>query len=140
MAIKTFDPKKVIIAIGGVSMSGFADGSYIKVARDGDSFMKKVGVDGEVSRARNNDRSGSIVLTLMQTSASNDVLSAFNNVDEQTNDGIVPVLITDLSGRSTFFSGYAWIKKPADSEFGKEVGTREWTLDTGSVDVFVGGN
>lgn len=140
MAVRTYDPKKVLVIIGGVPMSGFSDGDFIKAVRDEDAFMKKVGVDGETSRAKNNNRSGSLTLTLMQTSLSNDVLSGFAAADELASAGVVPVLIKDLSGTTTFFSSDAWIKKMPEGGFGKEVGTREWVLDTTAIDAFIGGN
>ena len=29
MAVRTYDPKQVIITVGGVPMSGFADGTFL---------------------------------------------------------------------------------------------------------------
>ncbi len=140
MSVKTYIPKKILVIVGGVPISGFAEDSMVKTVRDEDTFAKKVGVDGEVSRSQNHNRSGTVTITLMQTSPSNDVLSGFAALDELTGAGVVPVLIKDLSGTSTFFSSSCWVKKPPEGAYGKEVGNREWVLDTVDIDIFNGGN
>ncbi len=139
MAVKTYDPKQVHVLIGGVAMGGFTDGAFVRVARDEDSFTKKIGVDGETSRARTNNRNGTLTLTLHQTSPSNDVLSSFVDQDETSNDGIVPVSIKDLSGRTQLFSALGWVKRPADTSFGKDIDNREWSLELTDVDMTIGG-
>lgn len=140
MPVRTYDPLKVTVIIGGVPMSGFSDDTFVKVSRNEDLFSLHVGTDGETSRAKSNNRSGELSLSLAQTSTSNDVLSAFAIADEQSNSGVVPVLIKDNSGKSVYFSAAGWIKKMPDSEFGKDVKDREWVLDLAAVDVFIGGN
>jgi hypothetical protein len=121
-------------------MSGFADGTFVSVERSTDSFTKVSGADGIVSRAKTNDRSGSLKFTVAQTSPSNDILSAFALADEINNKGVVPVLIKDNSGRSVYISAFGWVKKPPTSEFGKDISSREWDLDLADLDVFLGGN
>lgn len=140
MPVRTYDPRQVIITIGGVPMSGFADGTFVKVSRVSDSFSKVSGADGIVSRSKTNDFSGSIELTVAQTSPSNDILSAFMISDELTNTGVVPVICKDVSGRTSLFSAFAWIRKPADTEFGKDITNRTWTLDCADLFMGVGGN
>jgi hypothetical protein len=136
----TYDPKKVAVIVAGVPMGGFADGSFITAERTNDSFSKVSGSDGIVSRAKSNDKSGSIKITLQQTSPSNDVLAGIQLLDEMTNTGIVPVIIQDFSGRSTFVSAFAWIKKPPAGEFTKEISNREWEFECADIDLRHGGN
>lgn len=140
MSVRTYDPKQVMVIIGGIPMSGFADGTFATVERTSDTFTKVSGADGIISRSKTNDRSGLLKFTAAQTSPSNDVLSAIAVADELTNTGIVPVLIKDNSGRSVFVSAFGWVKKPPTSEFGKDIANREWTLDLADLDIFVGGN
>lgn len=140
MSVRTYDPKKVAVVIGGVPMSGFSQDTFVKVSRKEDLFTMYVGTDGETARAKSNNRSGELSLTLSQASPSNDVLSAFHVADELDNAGVVPILIKDLSGSSVFFSAAGWIRKAPDAEFGKDIKEREWVFDLASVDVFVGGN
>lgn len=140
MSVKTYDPAQVILNIGGVQMSGFADGTFITFERDEDAFTKHTGADGEVARAKSNNKSGSLTLTLAQTSSSNDVLSAFAIADELNNSGVVPALMKDLNGNTIAAAASAWIRKQPNSEFAKEISNREWIIDLARVDYTVGGN
>lgn len=138
--VRTYDPKKVVVTVGGVPLSGFADGTFITAARENDAFSKVSGADGIVSRAKSNDKSGSITITLAQTSPANDYLSMLAKRDEETNTGVVPVMVKDFSGRSRYISGFAWVRKQPDGEFGKEISDREWVLDVAHMELFTGGN
>lgn len=140
MSIRTFDPASVVITVGGVPMSGFADGTFLLVDRDEDAFVKVTGADGTSTRVKSNNRAGTLTLTLKQSSPSNDVLSGFAILDELSNSGVVPVLVKDLSGNSLYFSATGWIQKMPASEFGKEINNREWIIDLVDVDMFVGSN
>lgn len=140
MAVTTYDAKKVAVIVGGIPMSGLADGTFVSIERDEDSFTKVVGADGQTSRAKSNNRGGSMSLTLMQSSPSNDVLTAFMLADETANAGVVPIAVVDFSGRTKFASAFGWIKKPPVAEFGKELSEREWVFDLSDVDIFIGGN
>ena len=135
----TYDPSQVVVTVGGIPISGFADGTFINISRMNDAFTKVTGAQGETARAKSSDRSGEMTLTLLQTSDSNTSLSALALVDEQTNAGVVPVIVKDLSGNSTYFTGNGWIRKIADSEFSKEITNREWVFDLADMDVLVGG-
>lgn len=138
--VKTFDPKAVEIILAGISFEGYADGTFVTVARDNDSFSSLVGSDGEGARALSNDKSGTITATLLQTSVTNAALSALANLDEATGDGVGPLLIKDNSGTTLVSAETAWILKPADIEFGREISNREWTIKTDSLTMLHGGN
>lgn len=140
MAVKTYDPKQVSVIVGGKIMSGFSDTTFIKASRNEQAWNLKVGVDGEGTRAKSNNLSGKIEITLMQSSQSNDDLSAFAAADELANAGVVPLLINDKSGRTVLQATTAWIQKYSDVEFAKEVSTRTWTLETDQFLIFEGGN
>lgn len=138
--LKTYDPKQVAVIVGGKIMQGFADGTFVKLERNEQAFNLKVGVDGEGTRAKSNNRSGKITITLMQSSDSNDELSGFAAADELSNTGAVPVLVKDASGRTLASAVTAWVQKYADAEFAKEAMTRPWTLETDELVIFEGGN
>lgn len=140
MAVKTYDPKSLSIIVGGHIVSGLDDGEFVKVTRNNDAYTTKVGADGEASRTKNNDKSGTIEITLLQSSASNDVLSGFALADEINNGGQVPVLMRDANGTTVVATDSAWVKKMPDLSMGKELGNRTWVLECGSMDIFVGGN
>jgi hypothetical protein len=140
MAVRTFDPKSVIIAIGGVPMSGFADGTFLEITADTQQFTKVIGADGYATRVKTNNYGGVMTLTLSQSSPSNDVLSALLNADRVANAGVVPILIKDLSGTTIIFSATGWIQQFPDSAFGNAINNRAWAFDLAEMDVFIGGN
>lgn len=137
--VRQYDPKNVSVIVGGKIISGFSDGTWIRVIRNEASWNLKVGVDGEGTRARNNNTSGRFEIELMQSSISNDVLSGFIAQDEQSGTGAVPVLIRDNNGTTLATCLTGWVQKWADSDFSKEVAVRKWVVETDQLNVFVGG-
>ena len=138
--VLVYDPKNVSVIVGGKIISGFADGTFIKCERNEQAWNLKVGVDGEGARAKNNNKSGKITLTLMQTSSSNDVLSAYALADELGNAGAVPVYIKDHNGTSVATALTAWVQKFPDFEDAKEISMRSWVLETDELVLNIGGN
>ncbi len=136
----TYDPKQVSAIVGGKIMSGFGDGTFIKLTRNEQAWNMKIGVDGEGTRAKSNNKGGKIEITLMNSSSSNDDLSAFAAADELSNTGAVPFLLKDNSGRTVATALTAWVQKYPDTEFAKEANTRTWVLETDELDIFIGGN
>lgn len=140
-AVKTYDPKMVIVNFGALSISGYADGTFIRVARSGDAFAKRKGAAGDVERINRNQGDFEVTLTLLQTSSTNAELSAILAADQVTNAGVFPLSITDTLGETLFFAPQAWIRKDPDWEDGDDLNSREWTFDTGIVlSNIVGGN
>lgn len=135
---RTYDPKGIIIIFGGFTLTGFQDGTFITVDRNEDAFSLQVGADGFDTRNKSNNRSGTVTFTPAQTSPSNDILSAIARQDELSNSGVYPLLIKEVDGTSLFSAEAAWIKKLPTSEFANEAGGREWVIETGQLEVFVG--
>lgn len=140
MAVLTYDPKSVVITVGGIPMSGYADGTFLEITADTQQFTKVIGADGYATRVKSNDYGGVLTLTLSQSSPSNDALSALFNLDKLTSTGVVPILIKDLSGTTVLFSATGWIQQFPDIAFGNEINDRAWTFDLANLDIFVGGN
>jgi len=121
-------------------MSGFSDGTFLEIDRNEPTWNMVVGADGLVTRGKTNNFSGTLTLTLKQSSPSNDVLSGFMAIDEATNEGVFPILVKDLSGNSIYFSARAWITQYANSTFGKDISDRQWVMSLDEADIFVGSN
>lgn len=138
--VLTYDPKNVSMIVGGKIMHGFGDGTFIKVMRNDQAFNLKVGVDGEGTRAKSNNKSGKFEITLMQSSSSNDVLSSYASADELSSSGVVPVLLRDNNGTTLATSLTGWVQKLPDTELQKEVTTRTWVIESDQVELFIGGN
>ena len=137
----TYDPKKVIVSFGGVEIGGFGEDSMIKITPMGDGTTSMVGCSGDVVRTISPDNRQEVTLTLLQSSASNDYLSAIYQRDKRVGDGVLPLLIKDLSGRTTFFDSAAWIAKQPEINRGRTANDTEWVLHTaGDGELFVGGH
>lgn len=138
--MKTYDPKLIQVIVGGRALSGFADGTFVEVARANDAWSLQMGTDGEGTRSKSNDKSGTITITLMQSASDNAYLSNLALLDELENAGIVPVMIKDAGGSSLHAAEQAYVKKTPDSEYSREAGPRVWVIETDNLQNFIGGN
>ncbi|MBX9771683.1 MAG: DUF3277 family protein [Candidatus Obscuribacterales bacterium] len=137
----TYAAEKVIVTIGGVILSGFADGDFVTAKYDEDRFTSKTGADGEVGRAKNASKTGTIEIVLSASSFANDELSLLFNLGQMA--GItptIPVAVVDLSGRSLAAAADAWLKTTPDMVFGKEITDRTWTFACAGLTLSYGGN
>lgn len=144
MTLRKYDPSQVAIIFGPVGpIGGFADGTFVSVEQNEDSFALSVGSDGEGTRAKSNNRSGRVTVTLAQSSASNALLSAAHllDINSANGDGIGPLLVADRSGTSLYEAENAWIVRPPAAEFGRDgAATREWIIETDNLNQVHGGN
>lgn len=128
----TYDPKKYDVILAGVRINeGLADGTWLTVTPEVQGFSKKVGADGKATRTRMSNRSGTVTLTLMQTSLINDILSGLYNADLQaTNgEGTATLKIQDRAGNTSFLARSAWVANDPDISLDVEASTREWSID-----------
>lgn len=123
-------------------MQGFADGNFLEISYVSDQFADVSGTDGEVSRSKSNDLRATVTLRLMQTSPTNDLLSALVNTDLLADGGagVGAFAVTDLSGRTLLASENAWVKKMPDQMFGRESQERAWTIMCDALRSFIAGN
>ena len=136
-----YDFKKVAVLCNGIQITGFMDGTGISVEPSDDDFKPHVGVDGRHSRARNNGVYEICTLSLAQTSASNDVLSALSLADRNTGIGVFAMSITDTIGTTLHVSASAYIQKRPTTEEGDELSGRDWVIIMPpDGESFVGGN
>lgn len=135
----TYDPKLVSIIFGTHIAGGIAEGTFFNLERNKDAFTLKKGSDGEGARAKSNDKSALLTLTLQQQSATNDYLSGLATADEINNGGVVPFLMKDNNGTTVAEGSACWVKKKPAIELGSEISDRAWTLEIDECDIFVGG-
>lgn len=131
-AIKTYNPKEVVVACGTHIVSGYADDSFISIEPNGDGITKKVGCDGEIARSISPDNTYKVKITLLQNSDSSSFFSNIADYDRATGNGLFPVLIKDLRGGLLFATEAAWVIKKSPATRGKETNNREWEIDTAS--------
>jgi len=142
MATSTYDPSKLTVIVGGVIVTGFSDGDFITAKRDEDLYMKRVGADGHVARARNGNKSGTIEIKLLQSSPAVTELSALVALDNFLFDGdiLIPIsIVSPGDGAELVGATQAWLKTPPEMVFGKEVGERSFVFDCADLKMSIGG-
>ena len=55
MSVYTYDPKAVILTVGGIPISGYSEGTFIDVTRNEPTWNLVVGADGLVTRGKTNN-------------------------------------------------------------------------------------
>lgn len=126
----TYNFNEVNFIFGTRQIKGFEEGSEIVAERVEDTFSAKVGVDGNVTRSKSNNRMGTVTFSLDQFSPLNQYLMGIMNLDERTSLGVLPLKIVDKSNpnEELCIATQAWITKPANKSFGAASGAREWVI------------
>ena len=138
-SLRSFDPNRVTVSVAGTAIVGFAD-DKVMVERANNSWELVVGADGEATRVKSNDKSGTITINLQQSSPSNDFLSAIFAVDEASAAGVVPIAITDKSGTTVVGAPLAFIEKLPEASFSKNQNDRSWVFRCNNLNYYLGGN
>lgn len=137
---KTYGSKTVQMVFDNQLITGTGKGTFLEVERNSDAVTLVVGADGEGARAMSADRSGTMKITLLQTSPFNDVLSAAMQLDELTGAKTAAFFAKDARGTTLVHAAQCWVKKFANVVMADEIQGREWTLETADLDINVGGN
>jgi len=117
VTVTTYDFKKVSTIVNGVYITGYMDGEPIQVEKNEDDVTAHVGADGGVTYAESADRTGTITLTLKQTSASLPYLQQLRKSKK-----IFPIQIIDNNTRAYRTGGsQARIIKMPSRSWGNEV-------------------
>ncbi len=140
LAIYDFD--QYIISFNGIPIEGFANGTAVSLTPEGPLFNDDVGVDGQVTRTKNNDNRWTCTFSLMQTSSSNPLLSAVALLDSNSPNGagVGALLIKDLNGTTVFVGAQAWIQKWPELTLERTPTARDWEIRIGQGEPFIGGN
>jgi hypothetical protein len=122
MAITTYDARNVSVSVGGVIITGFADGTFVECDTPSERHNTVVGAQGEVSVGVINDPRGTIKITLKQTSASLAYLTGIAK-------SITPVAIHVAGAGETVSGSQAKCKKLPAKSFGKDIGDRSFEFE-----------
>lgn len=139
MATSTYDPALHLLSFAGQLISAFGKDTFIKATRAEDSFTTQVGVSGEGVRSKNNNRSGTVEITVMAQSQDCDVLSAILAADEASGAGVATFFMKQLNGTSVLHAANAWLMRQPDMERAKEAGEVTFTIATDNLEMFNGG-
>lgn len=141
MSAHEYNPADVDCLYALIPLSGFAEDAVITIEEQNDGYGVVVGVDGDGTFYKDNKEIAEITIHLMQSSQSNDVLSAAYQADRLASGGagVVPFLLRDKNGTSLFATDTARITKRPPMEYKEKPGPREWKLKAIGYKLFVGG-
>lgn len=114
---ETYDPADVTITFGDNILSGYGDGTFIVAAReDNEIFKSHTGAAGDQSWTKNNNRYGTITLTLKSTSPTRVFLDRHKELGT-----IFPLFVLNSSNQKHLAGGpEALIVTDPDVSYGDE--------------------
>lgn len=139
-----WDSNEVSVIIAGIPVEsgrGEADGVFLSIERDADVFGDTTSTDGDVVRFKTNDHRATATLSLMNTSATNAVLSALYQLDRNTSNGagVGPFLVEDRNGTTLHTGAKCWIAKTPKVDLGGKPYLCEWKIRIANLIDFHGG-
>lgn len=138
--MRTYSPKEVSATYYGYEITGFAEDEMIVCEHNADQSEIVVGNDGQATRTINPDASGTITITLKQSSPTNDILSGLAVKDRLDGSVVGPLMIRDNRGTSLSVGTDSVIAKTPAQNFGRTAGNRVWVFKCGQLLNFAGGN
>ena len=113
----------------GAGQSGYADGEFFTIEQEGNSFEIVEGSDGSVARSKSFGQILIMSVSLLQTSISNDVLSALFASDNNHPSGRgIGSMSLDGFGKAIIRCTNSWIQKPTDILLGPGATVRKWPI------------
>ena len=124
----TYSPSDVSILIAGHEISGLADGTFVTIEPEEKFFETKRNADGSMSRTLKRTQPYKLVLSITQTSPSNDYLNLLLNLDKTFADAVVPAYIKDWSSGTSILIAQIWIDSLPQIVYANGMEMREWEL------------
>jgi hypothetical protein len=137
--MKTYSAKDHTLNYGGVDITGLAD-DFLVAARNEDGFTDVPSADGEITRNKNANQSGTVTITLKNSSSANTTLGALALADEVNGGGVTSFVMLDLLGNTVISGAECWVRKLPDINRGKEVGETVWVIAVAKLVIVPGGN
>lgn len=138
--MKNYGFLNTICLVNGVAIDEWMDGDdSFQMSRRNPSFTDNVGVSGSMAVAENADKSGTFVMNLQQTAASNAYLSGLLNAAE--NGAFVPiqVLFKDTQGNDLGTGSSGYIEGHPEATRGANITGHAWTIIVEQLDMLLGG-
>ena len=104
MDTRQYDPLQVVGSFGIAGkaavdiLDGRIDGEFFSGVRDNPLFTREHDAHGNSTRVRNNNRGGTVTITLSASSPTNRILSAMHEADELGENVVGVLVIRDLNG------------------------------------------
>lgn len=140
MAIfRNYDPGRIVLVFNNIQAQGYGPDTFVKAARNEDTFTEQVGANGDVVHVRNRNRTGKVTFTLQDASPTNDAFSALAQADELTGLAFGSLMIKDLNGTTLIQAANARIQKYPDAEYAADAGTNDWVIMCAELEMNIGG-
>lgn len=139
--MKHWNPDKTDHIIGGFPLSGFAEDGLSTFAPQNEAFTLIKGADGQFTRSFQPGQWARWTIKLMQSSKSNDFLSALHNADLAVpgGAGVVACALNDRNGTGIMSAPECYVEKFPDWNMGNKAGPVEWSIIVVNYKLFVGG-
>lgn len=124
--LKSYDPTKVKLILGAIEPTGLAPDTKYVVSRTNSLATPTEGVDGDVSVNIDPRKTGTLTLSLMHTSSTNDLIYAWLKTVETSGNPFFNLLLVDPSGQK--IDTAAWFQTQGDYTTAQETSTIEWTI------------
>ena len=122
--VTTYDAKDVSVIVGGVYLTGFAEGTFVSYDKTEDRWTISTGSMGDTARAKVNNPLGTITVTLQQTSPQ---VSYLNKLAKSGK--LVEARVIHKGTNTEKIGGtQCFILKEAAGEFSNEISNREFTI------------
>jgi hypothetical protein len=134
----TYNPSDVKASILGFDVTGYTE---ISITPDAKTFSFKRAMDGSTMAIQNRFQTYTVKLSLHQSSSTNTWLHLLYKLFKRYGLAfIMPVLIRDTSGNTTFFATDCWFEGEPDSSFSGTLGNVEWVIKCNDGSYTRGGN
>ena len=125
--VQTWNAKDFIITVGPYILDGFGESDTVSIAYTNEIFTKKSGVDGKVTRSKNNaSEMAEVTVKLMQNSKARAKLESLIILDRNTDLWTYPISILNPKLGITYIGAQAWLEKDPDETVAQEVGEVEY--------------
>jgi len=111
-------------------VGGYSEDAMISVEPSAEALTLYTSADNKSTLLFNSNNSATVMITLNQTSASNDIFSALYEEMRQSKNAskLFSVMIKDLNGRSMYECAQAFIGKRPNASYANSMQNRDWTL------------
>lgn len=124
----TSNAKNCTIIVNDYIVTGFQEDDMIEIERDNPSFENFVDPQGTYTRAKSNDKRGTIKIYLQEGSPAHDFIKTTHQLDEETGENPSNISITFNDTNEKFVALDCSFEKPAPVKMGRGLNGREWTI------------
>jgi hypothetical protein len=137
----TYSPSDVKANVLGFDVTGYAEGTFLSITPDAKTFSFRRAMDGSTMAVQNKFQTYTVKFVLQQSSPTNTWLHLIYKLFKKYGIAfIMPVLIRDASGNTSFFATDCWFEGEPESNFGSSLGVVEWIIKCNDGSYTRGGN